>query len=313
MPSCPNEHRSTREFRFVSVAVTRNRGKSVVTRIVVIGAGTIGQALLRGLMATGHPPEDLAFVQRNQTQAAELSQQLGLAEVPLATAAMYDVVVLAVKPQDCAPVLAALAPALPPRAIVVSLCAGVTISTIEAALPAGTPVVRAMPNTPMTVGAAITAVSGGSNATEAHLQLAEAILGAVGKVLRLRETDQDAVTAVSGSGPAYIYYLVEAIIDAATHVGLLREVATELVIETAHGATTMLRNTARTPAELRADVTSAGGTTGASIDALEAHHFRTMITAAVSAAHKRSTELSATLHAVPTTGQPPSNRTTPER
>lgn len=284
-----------------------------MTRIAVIGAGTIGRALLLGLAAAGHPPRDLAFVHRTPTRAAELSQQLGLAAVTLATAAMYDVAVLAVKPQDCAPVLAALAPALRPGTLVVSLCAGVTISTIEAALPADTPIVRAMPNTPMTVGAAITAVSGGSNATEAHLQLADGILGAVGKVLRLRETDQDAVTAVSGSGPAYIYYLVEAIIDAATQVGLPREVATELVIETAHGATTMLRNTDRTPAELRADVTSAGGTTGAAIDALEAHHFRTMITAAVSAAHKRSTELSVTVHAVPTTCQPPFTRTTPGR
>jgi pyrroline-5-carboxylate reductase len=251
----------------------------------------------------------LAFVHRNPIRAGELSQELGLPAVPLATAAAYDVAVLAVKPQDCAPVLAALAPALGPGTLVVSLCAGVTISTIDAALPADTPIVQAMPNTPMTIGAAITAVSGGSNATEAHLQLAEGILGTVGKVLRLSETDQDAVTAVSGSGPAYIYYMVEAVIDAATQIGLPREVATELVIETAHGAASMLRNTDRTPVELRADVASTGGTTDAAIDALEAHHFRAAISAAITAAHKRSTELSTSSPTSPSDSETPAVRT----
>ncbi|GAA4557296.1 pyrroline-5-carboxylate reductase [Pseudonocardia xishanensis] len=263
-----------------------------MTRIAVLGAGKIGEALLSGLLAAGRPAAELVFTERHPERAAALSAQLGVesADVP-AAAAKADVVVIAVKPQDIAPVLAELAPALTPGTLVVSLCAGLPTALFEGGLPAGTPVVRVMPNTPMVVGEAMSAVSAGSHATTEHLAVVEELLGAVGKVVRVPESQQDAVTALSGSGPAYFFFLVEAMIDAGILLGLPRSVAADLIVQSAFGAATMLRESDDHPVLLREAVTSPAGTTIAAIRELERHGVRAALIDAIEAARDRSVEL----------------------
>jgi pyrroline-5-carboxylate reductase len=199
--------------------------------------------------------------------------------------------VLAVKPQDIDALLAELAPAVTPRHLVVSVAAGVTTGHIEAALPAGVAVVRCMPNTPALVDQAMTAISPGAHADEPHLALAEELLAAVGRVVRVPEEQLDAVTALSGSGPAYFFFLVEAMIDAGILLGLPRALAAELIVQTAVGSATMLRDSGEHPVQLREAVTSPGGTTIAAIRELEVHGVRAALLAAIEAAAKRSREL----------------------
>jgi pyrroline-5-carboxylate reductase len=199
--------------------------------------------------------------------------------------------VIAVKPQDIAPVLAELAPVLAPGTLVVSLCAGLPTALFEGALPAGTPVVRVMPNTPMLVGEAMSAISAGAHASEEQLEAVQKMLSAVGRVVRVPETQQDAVTALSGSGPAYFFFLVEAMIDAGILLGLPRAVAAELIVQSAYGAAAMLRESDDHPVILREAVTSPGGTTIAAIRELEKHGVRAALIAAIEAARDRSVEL----------------------
>ncbi|WP_181783754.1 pyrroline-5-carboxylate reductase [Pseudonocardia pini] len=269
-----------------------------MTRIAVLGAGKIGEALLSGLLAAGRPAADLVFTERHPGRAAELSGRLGVeaADVP-AAAGKADVVVVAVKPQDIAPVLTELTAALTPGTLVVSLCAGLPTALFEGGLPAGTPVVRVMPNTPMVVGQAMSAVSGGTHATAAHLALVEELLGAVGKVVTVPESQQDAVTALSGSGPAYFFFLVEAMIDAGILLGLPRTVAADLIVQSAYGAATMLRESAEHPVLLREAVTSPAGTTIAAIRELERHGVRAALIDAIEAARDRSAELGRSVQA----------------
>jgi len=198
---------------------------------------------------------------------------------------------VAVKPQDIDPLLKELAPHVTPRTLVVSLCAGLPTTLFERCLPEGTPVVRVMPNTPMVVGEAMSAVSGGRHARPEHLELVEELLGSVGKVVRVPESQQDAVTALSGSGPAYFFYLVEAMIDAGILLGIPRAVATQLIIQSAVGAATMLRDTGEHPVTLREAVTSPAGTTIMAIRELERHGVRAAMLAAIEAARDRSVEL----------------------
>jgi pyrroline-5-carboxylate reductase len=263
-----------------------------MTRIAVLGAGKIGEALLSGLLAAGRSAADLVFTERHPERAAELSGRLGVASADVAgAAAKADVVVIAVKPQDIAPVLTELKAALVPGTLVVSLCAGLPTTLFEGGLPDGTPVVRVMPNTPMVVGQAMSAVSGGSHATAEHLALTEELLGSVGRVVRVPETQQDAVTALSGSGPAYFFYLVEAMIDAGILLGLPRAVAGDLIVQSAYGAATMLRESDDHPVLLREAVTSPAGTTIAAIRELERHGVRAALIDAIEAARDRSVEL----------------------
>jgi len=202
-----------------------------------------------------------------------------------------DVLVVAVKPQDIEPLLAALSTSITPGTLVVSLAAGLPTSLYERSLPAGTPVVRVMPNTPMLVGEAMSAISPGTHATADHLQVVQDLLSSVGKVLRVPEAQQDAVTALSGSGPAYFFYLVEAMIDAGILLGLPRDVSTALIIQSAVGAATMLRDSGEHPVALREAVTSPGGTTIAAIRELENHAVRAALLSAIEAAALRSAEL----------------------
>ncbi|GAA1868179.1 pyrroline-5-carboxylate reductase [Pseudonocardia ailaonensis] len=263
-----------------------------MTRIAVLGAGKIGESLLSGLLAAGRPAGDLVFTERHAERAAELTARLGVASSDVAgAAAKADVVVIAVKPQDIAPLLAELGAVLTPGTLVVSVCAGLPTALFEGAMPAGTPVVRVMPNTPMVVGEAMSALSAGAHATAEHLDRAEEILGAVGRVVRVPEGQQDAVTALSGSGPAYFFYLVEAMIDAGILLGLPRTVAADLIVQSAYGAACMLRDSADHPVLLREAVTSPAGTTIAAIRELERHGVRAALIDAIEAARDRSVEL----------------------
>jgi pyrroline-5-carboxylate reductase len=240
-----------------------------MTTIAVLGAGKIGEALLAGLLTARHG-----------VRAAS----------PAEAAREADVLVVAVKPQDIDTVLTEIGD-LRVGTLVVSLCAGLPTSLYESRLPAGTPVVRVMPNTPMVVGEAMSAVSGGTHATEEHLALVTELLGAVGRVVRVPENQQDAVTALSGSGPAYFFFLVEAMIDAGILLGLPRAVASELIVQSAVGAATMLRDSGEHPVTLREAVTSPAGTTISAIRELEVHGVRAALIAAIEAARDRSVEL----------------------
>ena len=203
--------------------------------------------------------------------------------------------VVAVKPQDIDPLLAELADRDPaPGTLVVSLCAGLPTSLYERVLPAGTPVVRVMPNTPMLVGEAMSAISARQRTpTDEHLAEVEKMLGSVGRVVRLPESQQDAVTALSGSGPAYFFYLVEAMIDAGILLGLPRAVAADLIVQSAYGAAVMMRESGDHPVILREAVTSPAGTTIAAVRELERHGVRAALLAAIEAARDRSVELGA--------------------
>ena len=265
-----------------------------MTTIAVLGTGKIGEALLSGLLDAGRSPDDLMFTERYPDRAAELEQTYRVRAVDAATAAgKADVLIVAVKPQDIDPLLAELAGLIRPNTLVVSLCAGLPTALYERRLPDGVPVVRVMPNTPMLVGEAMSAISAGRFAADAHLQLTEELLGSVGKVVRVPESQQDAVTALSGSGPAYFFYLVEAMIDAGIMLGLPRPMVTELITQSAVGAARMLRETGEHPVLLREAVTSPARTTIMAIRELERHGVRAAILAAIEAARDRSVELGA--------------------
>jgi pyrroline-5-carboxylate reductase len=264
----------------------------VTAGLAIIGGGKIGEALLSGLIRRGGTDE-IAVCERSPERAAELAARYGVPALRLAEAAAgARTLLLAVKPQDIDTLLDRLAEHVDPgRHLVVSVAAGVPTARIEAALPAGTPVVRVMPNTPALVDEGMSVLSAGSHAGEEHLDEAEALLAAVGQVRRVPETQQDAVTALSGSGPAYFFYLVEAMVDAGILLGLPRALAADLIVQTALGAAVMLRDSGEHPVQLREAVTSPGGTTIAAIRELERHGVRAALIAAIEAAHDRSVEL----------------------
>jgi pyrroline-5-carboxylate reductase len=262
--------------------------------LAIIGGGKIGEALLSGLLRRGGDggPGELLVCERSPERAAQLSERYGVPAVGLAeAAARVRVLLLAVKPQDIDVLLATLAQHAGPEHLVVSVAAGVPTARIEKALAPGVPVVRVMPNTPALVDEGMSVLSAGSHAGEEHLDEAEALLAAVGRVRRVPEAQQDAVTALSGSGPAYFFYLVEAMIDAGILLGLPRALAADLIVQTALGSAVMLRDSGEHPVQLREAVTSPGGTTIAAIRELERHGVRAALIAAIEAAHARSVEL----------------------
>jgi pyrroline-5-carboxylate reductase len=264
----------------------------MTTSLAIIGGGKIGEALLSGLIRRGGR-EGLVVCERSPERAAQLQELHGIPAVDLAEgAARSRTLLIAVKPQDIGVLLSGLAEHVDPgRHLVVSVAAGVPTATIEAALPAGTPVVRVMPNTPALVDEGMSVLAAGAHAGESHLDEAEALLASVGRVRRVPESQLDAVTALSGSGPAYFFYLVEAMIDAGILLGLPRALAADLIVQTALGAAVMLRDSGEHPVQLREAVTSPGGTTIAAIRELERHGVRAALIAAIEAAHARSVEL----------------------
>ena len=268
-----------------------------MTRIAVIGGGKIGEALLSGLVQAGHAPKNLVVAEQYPPRAQELAGQFGILTTTVTDAVEgAHVVVIAVKPADVDGVMAELAATDldgDVEQLVVSLAAGIPTARFEAKLPAGFPVVRVMPNTPMLVGEGVSAIAAGRYATADHLDTVREILGSVGKVVTVAESQLDAVTAVSGSGPAYLFLVAEAMIDAGVGLGLTRATATELVVQTVIGSAAMLGGSGRSANELRADVTSPGGTTAAAVRELERGGLRTAFNDALAAAKHRSAELGA--------------------
>ena len=263
-------------------------------RVAVLGAGKMGEALLSGLLRAGRPPEDLLFTERHEDRAAELSERLGVVAVPAADAAQRaDTLLIAVKPQEISVLLDELAAAVTPDTLVISIAAGIPTTVVEKRLADGTPVVRVMSNTPVFVDEAMSAIAPGAHADESHLERTEDLLRPVGKVIRVPEHQLDAVTALSGSGPAYFFFLVEAMIDAGILLGLPRAVAADLIVQTAIGSAIMLRDSGQHPVQLREAVTSPGGTTIAAIRELENHGVRAALLSALEAARDRSRELAA--------------------
>jgi len=260
--------------------------------IAVIGAGKMGEALISGLLKAGTSPDGVLITERYEARAQELTQRYGVKAVGNAEAAkLADTLVVAVKPQDMDALLAELSTTVAPDRLVVTIAAGVPTSAIEKRLVEGVPVVRVMPNTPALVGEAMSAVAAGAHAKEEHLARAEDIFRPVGKVIRLPESQLDAVTALSGSGPAYVFYLVEAMTDAGILLGLPRAIAHDLIVQTVVGAGAMLRDSGEHPVTLREAVTSPAGTTIAAIRELENHGVRAAFLAALEAARDRSREL----------------------
>jgi pyrroline-5-carboxylate reductase len=262
--------------------------------VAVLGAGKMGEALLSGLLRAGRDPADLLFTERHPDRAAELSERLGVESVAAAdAAARADTLLIAVKPQEIGALLDELADSVTAANLVITIAAGIPTTTLERALADGTPVVRVMSNTPVFVDEAMSAISAGAHAGEEHLLRTEALLRPVGKVIRVPESQLDAVTALSGSGPAYFFFLVEAMIDAGILLGLPRAVAADLIVQTAIGSAIMLRDTGQHPVQLREAVTSPGGTTIAAIRELENHGVRAALLSALEAARDRSRELAA--------------------
>jgi pyrroline-5-carboxylate reductase len=260
--------------------------------LAILGGGKIGEALLSGLLRGERSPADVVVSEKHAERAEYLAHTYGVKALDVAgAAAAAATLVLAVKPQDIDALLAELRPVVGPRHLIVSVAAGIPTARIEAALAADVSVVRCMPNTPALVDQAMTAISAGAHADEAHLAVAESLLSAVGRVVRVPESQLDAVTALSGSGPAYFFYLVESMIDAGIMLGLPRSLAAELIVQTALGSAVMLRDSGEHPVQLREAVTSPGGTTIAAIRELEAHGVRAALLAAIEAACNRSREL----------------------
>ena len=263
-------------------------------KVAILGAGKMGEALMSGLLRAGRQPDELLFTERHADRTKLLEERYGVRGVSTAQAAEEaDTLLVAVKPQEITLLLDELAPAAGPRNLVITIAAGIPTSFLERRLADGTPVVRVMSNTPVFVDQAMSAISAGAHATEDHLARTEELLSPVGKVIRVPESQLDAVTALSGSGPAYFFYLVEAMIDAGILLGLPRAVAAELIVQTAVGSAQMLRDSGEHPVQLREAVTSPGGTTIAAIRELENHGVRAALLAALEAARDRSRELAA--------------------
>ncbi|MDR0964945.1 MAG: pyrroline-5-carboxylate reductase [Myxococcales bacterium] len=262
--------------------------------IAFIGAGNMATALIRGLLRTGTTqPRGIVAADTNADQLARLHRDLAI-ETTLdnrEAASRADVVVLSVKPQVMDAALASIAPAVDASKLVISIAAGVPIAAIAARLGPDARVVRAMPNTPALVGAGATAIAAGSRVGESELMFARSIFDAVGITVTVGEALLDAVTGLSGSGPAYAFLIVEALADAGVELGLPRHTAQALAAQTLLGSARMVQETGLHPAELKAQVTSPGGTTIAGLRALEAGGLRATLIDAVERAARRSREL----------------------
>ncbi|MEJ7794372.1 MAG: pyrroline-5-carboxylate reductase [Nocardioides sp.] len=263
-----------------------------MTQTAILGAGVMGETLLSGLVRAGRRVDHLLVGEKRPERARELEERYGVAVVSNVEAARKaDTIAVVVKPQDMGALLDEIAGELRPGQLLASLAAGITTSFIESRVPEGVAVVRVMPNTPALVDQGMAAIAPGSHCDDAHLAEVERLMASTGKVMRVPERQMDAVTAISGSGPAYIFFVVESMIEAGVHLGLPRATATELVVQTLVGSATMLSETGTHPVVLREQVTSPGGTTAAALRELEGHRVRAAFLAAMEAARDRSREL----------------------
>jgi pyrroline-5-carboxylate reductase len=266
----------------------------VAFKLLIIGGGRMGSALAAGLLsAEWCTSSDLAIVESSSDARGELERRFNgaavLASTELAEVDAATGVVLCVKPdhaESAARVVGAVGVSR-----LLSVVAGLSTARLEAVFPGPVAVVRSMPNTPVLVRKGVSAIAGGSNVTAADLEWAESILGAVGTVVRVTERNLDAVTGLSGSMPAYLYLVVESLIEAGVHQGLSRDVARQLVVDTFEGSAILLKDTGESPEELRAQVTSPGGTTAAGLRVLENRAVRAAFLDAVAAAAERSRQL----------------------
>ncbi len=263
-------------------------------KTVVFGMGAMGSALVKGWISSKMlKPALITAVDVDQAKCKKMAAQFKIKAGPDPVKALKDagLVLLAVKPQQMKELLAQTGKEFPKSALVVSIAAGVSTEQIEQGLPQGCPVVRVMPNTPALLGSGMAAVAGGKRAKPAHVKLVLNLFSAVGQAVQVDENQMDLVTAVSGSGPAYIFHMVEAMTEAGVKGGLSKEVAHQLVAQTVYGAARMVLETGKTPEELRIQVTSPGGTTQAALTKMAEKGFRETIHAAIEAATQRGAEL----------------------
>lgn len=264
------------------------------SRTAFIGAGNMAEALVNGIVAAEIiPSAQIAVADIDADRLKLFAESYGVETHASNSdaAAAADICVLAVKPQVLPEVLADTAPGISAADLVISIAAGITTAQIEAILPAGQRVVRVMPNTPALIGMGISAICSGSRAKEDDLDLSELLMGTVGRTLRIDEADMDAVTALSGSGPAYQFFLLENMIAAGIEMGLAPDTARELACTTAEGAVRLMVESGESARDLRARVTSKGGTTAAAIEVLTSNHADAIIVEALKAARARSCEL----------------------
>lgn len=265
--------------------------------LAILGGGMMGGALARGLIRAGAmSPNRIRLYDPDAVRAQRLADDLGpdvsIASSPLTAIGGADTVLLAVKPPILPDVLASIAPGLTASHLILSIAAGVRLSKMEGLTPAGVPIIRSMPNTPCLVGMGATAICRGAHATAEHVEIARSLFAAVGQSVEVEERLMDAVTGLSGSGPAYVYLLIEALTDGGVKAGLTHQTARLLTAQTVLGAAEMVIRSMDHPAQLKDNVTTPGGTTIAGLAVLERAGFRIALMDAVEAAAARSKELS---------------------
>ncbi|MCX6403169.1 MAG: pyrroline-5-carboxylate reductase [Actinobacteria bacterium] len=258
----------------------------------LFGVGMMGGAILEGLLASDSFNDEIVVVEKRAERTTELADVYGVKNLSDEAAAASNTILLMVKPQDMADLLDQISGFVKPGTLVISVAAGITTEFIENKLQTGVSVVRVMPNTPALVGEGMSVLSAGANCSKDALASATTIMACIGKTLIVDESLQNSVTAVSGSGPAYIFYIAEAMIAAGQKLGLSQEAAHELTVQTIVGAAAMLRDANKSPETLRQNVTSPNGTTARAIATFDEHKFREAIEAGMQACHDRSKELS---------------------
>jgi pyrroline-5-carboxylate reductase len=262
------------------------------SQVAVIGAGIMGEALIAALISSGVNPELITISEKRADRSSELIAKYSIRQAPLAAnVAAADALLLVVKPQDMSGVLEEIKGSINPSAVVITFAAGKSISFISNGLGTGNPVVRVMPNTPTLVGAGMAAASMGAGVTDTQKQFVLGFLAATGKVIEVTEDLQDAVTATSGSGPAYFFAFVEAMVAGAKELGLCEDDATTLTIQTIVGAAQLLNESGKSPTTLRENVTSPNGTTAAALASFASSDLNSMVATAMKAARDRSQEL----------------------
>ena len=262
------------------------------SQVAVVGAGIMGEALISALISSGVNPELITISEKRADRSAELIAKYSIKQAPLSTnVAEAEAVLLVVKPQDMSAVLEEIKGSINPAAVVITFAAGKTISFISNVLGTNNPVIRVMPNTPTMVGAGMAAASMGAGVTDAHKKFVLGFLAATGKVIEVSEDLQDAVTATSGSGPAYFFAFVEAMVAGAKELGLSQEDATTLTIQTIVGAAKLLDESGKSATTLRENVTSPNGTTAAALASFGSSDLNSMVAKAMKAASDRSQEL----------------------
>ena len=262
------------------------------SKVAVIGAGVMGEALIAALISSGVNSDRITISEKREERAQELIAKYSINSSELASnVADADALLLVVKPQDMGAVLEEIKGSINPEAVVITFAAGKTISFISNGLGSSNPVVRVMPNTPTLVGAGMAAASMGTGVTAAQRDFVLGFLGATGKVIEVSEDLQDAVTATSGSGPAYFFAFVEAMVAGATELGLSQEDATTLTVQTIVGAAKLLDESGKSATTLRENVTSPNGTTAAALASFATADMNSMVAKAMKAARDRSQEL----------------------